>query len=461
MGKISNINREKQLIGLFLLSREAIEIAIENKFIANECVNKFNINVLDCIFNQAKRDSEFIPTIDYILDNIDLSEKEKKESRVKLARYKKMIQREIVNDRQYTDMAERNILALRDLSIKRKAIHVINNGLERIDLNARDFISSINRELAEIDINDGLVTEISIHTGFIELKEELKYIAENDIEFGVKSYLRDIDKMLQDAIAKETLTYVVGRPSNYKTGFALNWATNMAQNGIPVAFFSHEMAPKNVYRRILARITGITMNQLKRPKELTAEQWQELDVAIEKVREWPLFVVDGAKLHIGEIDSVVAYLKSKYGIQAVFEDYFQLIRKFDGTIPTEERDFAEVSEELRMIPKKYDLAMIALSQANRSCEARDDKRPTLKDIRNTGKAEQDAENILYVYRDEFYFHSQSEVPNHLEVGALKVREGELKRALLHFDGARATLNNCDPLIVMDKSSDYIGGGMMG
>jgi replicative DNA helicase len=111
-----------------------------------------------------------------------------------------------------------------------------------------------------------------------------------------------------------------------------------------------------------------------------------------------------------------------------------------------------------MMAKNHEVAMIALSQANRGCEQRDDKRPTMKDIRSTGKAEQDAHNIFYVYRDEFYYGSQSELPNHMEIGALKIREGELRKALFHFNGAKATIGNVDPMVVMDKPRDYIGGG---
>jgi replicative DNA helicase len=111
-----------------------------------------------------------------------------------------------------------------------------------------------------------------------------------------------------------------------------------------------------------------------------------------------------------------------------------------------------------MMAKNHKVAMVALSQANRGCESRDDKRPTLKDIRSTGKSEMDAHNVFYVYRDEFYNHSQSVFPNHMEIGALKIREGELRKALFHFNGAKATIGNCDPLMTIDLSSDYLGGG---
>src|SRR5690606_9509746 len=97
-----------------------------------------------------------------------------------------------------------------------------------------------------------------------------------------------------------------------------------------------------------------------------------------------------------------------------------------------EWEFGSISEELRMMAMNHNMAIVSLTQANRSCEARDDKRPTLKDIRNSGKLEQDAHNIFYVYRDEFYYLSQSEVPNHMEIGCLKIREGELRKALFHF-----------------------------
>ena len=460
MGKISNVQRENELIGLFMLSRASLNQAIEDGFTAEECVNKDNLLILNAILEEARITPEFIPSSHYIIDKLEIkAEKDIRQMQLKLNRYKKMIEREVINDSQYIDMTKRNILKLRDLYTKRKAINVLKNGLDIIDMPARDFISGIQKGLNEVEINDGMIVEISIHTGFKELKATMEYQMEHGIEFGIQFGLRDFDKMTQDQIALGTLTYIVGRPSNYKTGTALNLAQNAAEKyGIPTAFFSHEMSAPDVYSRLLSRVSGIPMKKLKRPSELTEEEWKLLDEAIIKVEKWPLFVIDAAKLNIGQIDSVLSYLKSKYGIELVLEDYFQLIRTRKGNIPTEEFEFGQISEELRMMAKNHNVAMVALSQANRGCEQRDDKRPTMKDIRSTGKAEQDAHNIFYVYRDEFYYGSQSEVPNHMEIGALKIREGELRKALFFFNGAKATIGNVDPLVVMVKPKDYIGGG---
>jgi replicative DNA helicase len=458
LGKITNIQKEKELIGSFLLSREAINLAVDNNFLASEFTDIFNQEVLESILQKCRIDGDFLPTTEYIIDQLKLIGKEADEARIKINRYKKMVQREIVKDRQILDITQENMAILKDLSLKRKVINVLRKGIENIDISAREFISSINKELISIEINDGQVTELHIQDGLLEIKKDMEYQMKHGVEYGYKTHFRDIDIMLDDNITKGSLTYILGRPSNYKTGLALNLMVNMAKAGTPNAMFSHEMSPKNCYRRILSRLTGIEMKKLKKPSTLTQEEWAKLDVAIKEVETWPLYILDGSKLNIGEIDSAIAYLKGKYNIEVIWWDYFQLIRKRDNTIPSDESDFGEISEELRMFAKRYDIAAISLSQANRGCEMRDDKRPTMKDIRNTGKAEQDAENILYVYRDEFYYLSQSEMPNHLEVGALKVREGELKRVLLHFNGAKATLGNCDPLIVMDKSRDYIGGG---
>ena len=461
MSNISNKDKEKELIGLFLTSRIALDIAIENKFFAEETVDEFNKTVIELILSEARYDVDFIPTIPHILNQLEYEPKDEKKARLTLSRYRKMVQREIMDESQIPNYVKEIILELRDLSIKRKAINVIRKGLDDIGGTAREFISNINKGLNEIEINDGIITEVQIFTGFKDLKEQMIYQVENDIEFGFKFGLRDFDAMTQNQIALGTLTYIVGRPSNYKTGTALNLAQNAAQNySIPTALLSNEMGVHDVYRRLLSRVSSIEMNKLKNPKDLTKEEWAKIDEAIKLVEEWPLYVIDSSRLNITQIDSVVAYLKTRYGVQLVFQDYFQLIRTKKGNIPSEEWEFGHNSEELRMIAKNHEVAFVSLSQANRSCEARDDKRPTLKDIRNTGKAEQDAHNIFYVYRDDFYYGSKSELVNHLEIGALKVREGELRRALFHFNGAKATIGNCDPLAVMDKPVEYVGGGGM-
>lgn len=459
MSKISNIQKENELIGCFLLSRECIDLAINNKFSGEEPVNPFNKDVINIIMEQSRINSDFIPTIHYIIENLDLEEKKIKESQIKLNRYKKMIQREIVEERQLLDIVENNIKVLKDLYVKRKVIKILKDGLENIELPAREFINSIHSPLTEIEINDGIITEVDIYTGFKEIKEEMEYQLEHGVEFGYKFGLRDFDAMAQDQITKGTLTYIVGRPSNYKTGTALNLAQNSAMAGTPTALFSNEMKVPDVYRRILSRVTGIKMAKLKKPDLLTKDEWNKLDEAINLVKKWPLYVVDSSNINIDQMNSAIGFLCSKYGVEIVFQDYMQLIRTRKGNIPSEEWEFGHISEELRMMAMNHNIALISLTQANRSSEARDDKRPTLRDIRNSGKLEQDAHNVFYVYRDEFYYGSKSEVPNHIEIGALKLREGELKRILLHFNGACATLSDADPIIVSDKSSDYIGGGL--
>jgi replicative DNA helicase len=267
MGKISNIQRERELIGLFMLSRDSLDMAIASNFTAEECVNQDNMDILQNILIEARLREDFIPSSHFIIDSLELKkEKEIKETQLQLNRYKKMVEREIVNDAQYKDITERNILKLRDLYTKRKVINVLKNGLDSIDLPSREFISDIQKGLNNVEINDGMILEVSIHSGFEDIKKEMIYQMENDIEFGFRFGLRDFDKMTQDQIARATLTYIVGRPSNYKTGTLLNILQNAAMEGIPAAILSCEMKVNDVYRRILSRVTGIPMKKLKKPK---------------------------------------------------------------------------------------------------------------------------------------------------------------------------------------------------
>lgn len=459
MAKITNKQKEKETIGLALINKNSLSIFIENNLTAEDFTDKFNKKIISIILDEYRLNHLYFPSVLDLVDKIESSsEKEKKETHVILNRYKKMIEREVTEEEQVIPLIERNIAALKECTLKRRVINVLKNGLEDIGDNAIEWITSLKTNLNNIEINDNSIKELHIHTGFTEIKADMIEQAKNDVIIGYRTYYRDLDVLLEGQITDGSLTYVLGRPSNYKTGTALNVAMNQAENKIPVAIFSHEMDGKAVYRRLLSRVTKISMKKLKNPKSLTPEEWAALDEAIAYVKSLPLYVVDSAKLNITQIHSVVAYLQAKYGIKIIYEDYLQLIRTAKGNIPTEEGEFATISEELRNIAKDFNIAVIALCQANRSCEQRDDKRPTLKDIRSTGKAEMDAHNVLYVYRDEFYYGSKSELPSHLEIGALKVREGELKRVILHFNGALATLGDADPLITVDKGLDYIGGG---
>jgi replicative DNA helicase len=217
---------------------------------------------------------------------------------------------------------------------------------------------------------------------------------------GTPSRFYDLDKMTGGFYGGD-FSIVAARPSMGKTSLVLNFALNVARQNVGnVAIFSLEMSGQQLVRRMLSMISGVGMGVLK-GERLPDETYQKLADACESLYALPIFVDDSSDVSPMEVRGKCRRLKQEGGLAMVIIDYLQLMR---GSRKTENRvqEISEIARGLKAISKEFDVPVLALSQLNRGVEARDDKRPMLSDIRESGSIEAEADLVMFIYRDQYY-----------------------------------------------------------
>ncbi|GBE14464.1 MAG TPA: replicative DNA helicase [Proteobacteria bacterium] len=217
---------------------------------------------------------------------------------------------------------------------------------------------------------------------------------------GVPTGFKDIDD-LTSGLQSSDLIIVAGRPSMGKTAFALNIAHNAAcKSKLNVAIFSLEMAREQLVTRMLCSEARIDAHRL-RSGYLGDTDWPKLTTAAGLLSEASIFIDDTPALSAMEMRAKSRRMKADKGLDLVIVDYMQLMRG-RGRIDSREQEISEISRSLKSLAKELALPVVALSQLNRAVENRQDKRPMLADLRESGAIEQDADVIFFIYRDEFY-----------------------------------------------------------
>lgn len=216
---------------------------------------------------------------------------------------------------------------------------------------------------------------------------------------GVPSGYTDLDRMTA-GFQNSDLIVIAGRPSMGKTSFALNIAEQAAIEKVPVGIFSLEMSADQIVQRLLASRSGIPVHRL-RTGFLHEDQWPHLIEAAGILTEAPIFIDDTPAASIMEIRAKSRRLKSEHGIGLVVIDYLQLARGFTN-VENRQQEISSISRSLKALAKELSIPVIALSQLSRAVESREDKRPVLADLRESGAIEQDADLVLFVFREKVY-----------------------------------------------------------
>lgn len=210
-----------------------------------------------------------------------------------------------------------------------------------------------------------------------------------------------------------------------KTAFALNLAANVAiKSNAPVAVFSLEMSKAQLANRVLCSEAMVDSNKV-RTGNLDENDWMKLANAIGPISESKIYIDDTAGISITEIRAKARKLKLEKDIGLIVVDYLQLIQGTGKKGGSREQEISEISRMLKMLAKELDVPVIALSQLSRAVEARPDKRPMLSDLRESGAIEQDADIIIFLYRDDYY-NPDSEKKDIAEVILAKHRAGSLR-----------------------------------
>ena len=287
--------------------------------------------------------------------------------------------------------------------------------------------------------------------GFIDIKVLLPQVAERiDMLFsrddpsdvtGIPTGFSDLDSMTSGFQGGD-LIIVAGRPSMGKTAFSINIAENVAlDTGLPVAIFSMEMASTQLAMRMIGSVGRLDQHRM-RTGRLEDEDWEKLTTALGKLNEAPIFIDEGASLSSFDVRARARRLHRQCGkLGLIVVDYLQLMSAPAGK-QGENRatEISEISRSLKALAKELDCPVVALSQLNRSVEQRPDKRPVMSDLRESGAIEQDADLILFIYRDEVY-NEDSPDKGTAEIIIAKQRNGPIGRIRLTFIGEHTRFEN--------------------
>lgn len=281
---------------------------------------------------------------------------------------------------------------------------------------------------------------------------------------GVTTGFTDLDKWL-GGLHPSDLLILAGRPSMGKTALATNMAFNaaiacMEQNssGAPVAFFSLEMSSEQLASRLLSSESGVSSDKIRRG-DIRTEDFTSFTEVSRRLNNIPLFIDDTPAITVSALRNRARRLKRQEGLGLIVIDYLQLLEPGGSNRKGENRvqEISEITRSLKALAKELSVPVLALSQLSRAVEQREDKRPQLSDLRESGSIEQDADVVMFIYREEYYESRREPTPgtekhqewqrtmesvhNKAEVIIAKQRHGPVGTIKLFFDGTRTRFGN--------------------
>lgn len=249
---------------------------------------------------------------------------------------------------------------------------------------------------------------------------------------GVETGYMDVDSITA-GFKPSDLIILAARPSMGKTAFALNVALNAARKNYPTAIFSLEMSRESLGMRFLAMDTGISSQRLQKGM-LSHSEAEVLALKSARLSELPIFLDDTPLLGVPQVSAKLRRLMTEHPIKLVIIDYLQLMAAKSRVKEGRQQEISEISRGLKLTARELDVPMVVLSQLSRACEARIDKRPMLSDLRESGAIEQDADQVIMLYREEYYNRERTdlELKEVAEIIVGKNRQGPTGTAYLRF-----------------------------
>ena len=272
---------------------------------------------------------------------------------------------------------------------------------------------------------------------------KLKTKSLNPTFSGLPSGFYDLDSLIQ-GFQKSDLIIIAGRPSMGKTAFGLSIASNIIKSTkLPIIFFSLEMSKEQIMYRLLTMETNINQMKLK-SGQLSEDDWVKLNKMMKVFSKLPFFIDDTFNLSIQDIRSkikTIIFEQNKIGL--IIIDYIQLMQHSELKTENRVQELAKITRSLKTLAREFEIPIIALSQLSRNVENRIDKRPILSDLRESGSIEQDADLVMFLYRNNYYNSIQSEesISQLLELIIAKQRNGPIGTVKLEFDETRARFSN--------------------
>ena len=312
----------------------------------------------------------------------------------------------------------------------RVATNIVEDGFTRED-EVEALLSEAEKKMMEVSNRKNAGDFRHIKDVLVQTYDniELLHARKGDIT-GVPTGFRDLDKITA-GFQRNDLIIVAARPSVGKTAFALNVAQNVAtKTEENVAIFSLEMGAEQLVMRMLCAEGNIDA-QVLRTGALTAEDWRKLTMAMGSLSNAGIFIDDTPGIRINEIRSKCRRLKQEFGLGMIMIDYLQLIVGSSNGQENRQQEVSEISRSLKSLARELQVPVIALSQLSRGVEQRQDKRPMMSDLCESGSIEQDADIVSFLYREDYY-DKETENQNMIEIIIAKQRNGPTGTVTLAF-----------------------------
>ena len=423
-------HREHLILSSILFDKETKDWAVY-KGMNPDIFQVPNVKKIIEAFNAVSEDGT-PPTIQLLLDQLGGLDKQKQDEWAVIL---ESLQKEVSPEPK--EVLEKHLDVLRDAHSVRQYGAIAKEVLAKVHTH-NPFEASEERakikhyiENAFFDVDDDNNTsetkQMSLAEGINYTIKAMKDALTSDTSENVTSGYDDLDEALDGGFKKGTFALIAARPGMGKTVWMLNSAVEAAKAGQKVLFISIEMNLLQCFQRLLAKLADLSGKKIQRPEEMQPNDWKKLQEAAKEIIEMHednFWVQEVSDITVPQLERMIKYYKKKFDIDAVYVDYAQIILTKEGNEPKESSDFAQISGGLRRAAKNQEVAMIVGSQLNREVEKRNDKKPIMADIRNSGAFEQDAAYIIGLYRDEVYNGEASEKPNILELIFMKNRFGK-------------------------------------
>jgi len=421
-----NLEAEQTVLGSILLNNEIFDEISEVKedYFYNP-INKKIFKIINDLLSKGLLANP-ITLKNYFTNENELTEIGGAEYLVKLTKFSTSK----IQIKYYADL-------LHDLKIRRNLIEISRETLDETlnknsEVNAEQIIESAEKKLFDIaergrfnksyvEFKDALLETIAMASSAYKNEEGI---------VGVPTGLKDLDDRL-GGLHKQDLLIIAGRPSMGKTALATNIAFNAAKKLLDkekkssIVFFSLEMSSEQLSTRILSEQSRIKSNDIRRGK-INQDEFEKFIESSKNLENLPLFIDDTPAITISTLSNRARRIKRMHGLDLVVVDYIQLMKSGNYKNEGRVQEIGEITQGLKALAKELDVPVLALSQLSRAVEQRDDKKPQLADLRESGSIEQDADVVMFVYREEYYLEKLEP-----KVGTAEHVEWQEKMSLVH------------------------------
>lgn len=435
LGKIPphNSEAEQTVLGAALIDHVAVEKTVD--LLSND---DFYFEANREIFDSIKQvHSQNIP-----VDALTVSEELKKRGKI-----------EYVGGFEYLARLTENIITsknveaycniIKEKSTLRKLIsassEIIEKGYKESD-DVQKIIELAESRIFSISQNRGVNSFSQIKDVLMSVFNQLEERAMNKGSLtGITTGYDDLDRMTS-GLQRSDLILLAARPSMGKTALALNIAMNAVKSGASVALFSLEMSKEQYVQRIISMESMVESTKL-RSGNLDDDDWSRLISVMSTISNYNVFIDDTASVSLFEVMSKCRRLKIEQGLDMVIVDYLQLMTDGGRSGDNRQQEISNISRGLKAMARELDCPVVALSQLSRAPELRNDHRPIMSDLRESGAIEQDADVVMMLYRDEYYLKEESEKKGITDVIITKQRNGPVGTVELAWIGQYTKFGN--------------------